>query len=302
MKQDENNMSGTSIKSLEELKVEMRTWMEAHPREYADFAAAMNGGGKVGLRMLGLMAKGKIKSLENDVAMQSGMNEPDFSSLLDAVAASDMPRQFFEEESDRRNAALAWLLFGRTYESVVENLETMIADSRFNGYRWLLTQLSKFIISRSIRNGNRTHAEWEEYRKYRKAVISGCVADMIEDTAVPTVATVDKAPKRRSLIEILDGKSELLEKIGEWIVSRHSGIDEAYLIIALKESGYDIDNIQEFHEALSGYFPDVRFVGLRAVQKQMKILETVVGMGRHAPKDKGKDREAIDLIRQFLSV
>jgi len=45
----------------------------------------------------------------------------------------------------------------------------------------------------------------------------------------------------------------------------------------------------------------VRFVGLRAVQKQLKLLETVVGMGKHAPKDKGKDREIIDSIKQFLS-
>lgn len=298
MRQDENNMPATSIKSLEGLKVEMRAWMESHPHEYADFAAAMNGGGKVGLRMLGLMAKGKIKSLENDVAMQSGLAEPDFSSLLDAVTASDMPSRFFKEESDRRNAVLAWLLYGRTYESIVEHLETMIADARFSGYRWLLTQLSRFIISRSIRNGNRTHADWEEYRRYRKAVISGCVADIIEDTAGPTMATVDKVLKRRSLIEILDDKSELFDKVGEWLVSRHSGIDEAYLIIALKESGYDIDNVQEFHEAVTNQFSDVR---LRAVQKQMKVLETVVGMGKHAPKDKGKDREIIDSIKQFLS-
>ena len=294
-------MPATSIKSLEGLKVEMRAWMESHPHEYADFAAAMNGGGKVGLRMLGLMAKGKIKSLENDVAMHSGLAEPDFSSLLDAVTASDMPSRFFKEESDRRNAVLAWLLYGRTYESIVEHLETMIADARFSGYRWLLTQLSRFIISRSIRNGNRTHADWEEYRRYRKAVISGCVADIIEDTAGPTMATVDKVLKRRSLIEILDDKSELFDKVGEWLVSRHSGIDEAYLIIALKESGYDIDNVQEFHEAVTNQFSDVRFVGLRAVQKQMKVLETVVGMGKHAPKDKGKDREIIDSIKQFLS-
>lgn len=179
----------------------------------------------------------------------------------------------------------------------------MITDTRFSGYRWMLTKLSEFIISRSIQNGSRTKEDWDEYRKYRKTVTSGCVVDMTDyDLSMITLCKAyDNAQTRNSLMEILHDNVGLSRKMGEWLMIRHSGTDEAYLIIALKELGYDIDSIQEFHETLVAQFPDVKFVGLRAVQKQLKQLETVVGMGKFAPKDKGNDRIAIDQIKQTLS-
>lgn len=300
-----NNKTTTapSIQTLEELRSEIKAWMKTHPHEYANFVASMNGGNKGGLRFLGLITKGKIMNLEDEVAFQTAMSEPDFSFLLDIVAQSDMPKQFFEEESDRRNAVLAWLLYSRTYESVVESLETLIGDTRFSGYRWMLTRLAQFIISHSIQKGNRTQADWNEYRKYRKAVTSGSVVDMVNYDAsmIENHKTTDNTQKRRNLMEILNDNADLADKIYDWVMVRHSGTDEAYLIIALKEMGYDIDNIQEFHEALTAQFPKVDFVGLRAVQKQIKQLETVVGMGKIAFKDRGKDRETIDLIKQTLS-
>ena len=296
-------MTDPSTKKLEELRAELKEWMETHPQKYANFVASMSGGDKGGLRLIGLMTKGKMMALEDECAIQSAMAEPDFSSLLENMVKSDVPKQFFEEESDRRNAILAWLLYGRTFESVVESLEAMIADARFSGYRWVLAQLSKFIISRSIQNGSRTQADWKKYRKYRNAVTSGCVVDMVKNDAsmIEAHKVADNMLKRRSLMSILDGNADLSDRIGEWVVSRHTGTDEAYLIIALKELGYGIDNIQEFHEALAAQFPEVKFVGLRAVQKQMKQLETVVGMSKHALKDKGNDRETINLIKQMLS-
>lgn len=295
-------VANLSPQTLEELKAEIKEWMKTHPHEYANFVASMNGGDKGGLRLLGLITKGKIMNWEDEVAFQTAMSEPDFSTLLDLVTQSDMPKQFFEEESDRRNAVLAWLLYSRTYESVVESLETLIADEHFSSFRWVLTRLAQFIISRSIQKGNRTQADWNEYRKYRKTVTSGSVVDLVnyDDSMIEPHKTADNTQKRRNLMEILNDNADLADKIYDWVIVRHSDTDEAYLIIALKEMGYDIDNIQEFHEALTDQFPKVDFVGLRAVQKQIKQLETVVG-GKFAFKDRGKDRETIDLIKQTLS-
>lgn len=302
MELDNIEKTDSPTKTLEELKTEIKVWMKVHPHEYANFVAAMNGS-NMGLRLLALMTKGKIKTLEDDVEVESCMANPNFSSLLSMVEKSDVPKQLFEEESDRRNAILAWLLFARTYESVVENLETMIADSRFSGYRWMLTRFTKFIISRSMQNGSRTKEDREEYRKYRKAVTSGCVVDMsdYDSSMIALCKAYDTTQTRNSLMEILHDKADLSHKMGEWLMIRHSGTDEAYLIIALKELGYDIDSIQEFHEALVAQYPDVKFVGLRAVQKQLKQLETVVGMGKFALKDKGNDRITINQIKQMLS-
>ena len=181
---------------------------------------------------------------------------------------------------------------------MVEHLEEMIASSRYGGYRWILTLLVKFIIRRSIRSGNRTKADWENYRNYRASVGGVNIAESVnlKEQAKSTPTTV-----RRTFSVIFANDSGMINRIGKWIIARHSGNDEAYLIIVLKELGYSVDNTQEFHEAIVAQFPDVRFVGLRAVQKQLKLLETVVGMGKHAPKDKGKDREIIDTIKQFLS-
>ena len=75
----------------------------------------------------------QIKGFEDMVALQIRVAEPDFASLIEPIMQSNALRQFFEEEDDMRNAALAWLLFGRTYENVVEQLEVMIASSRYGG-------------------------------------------------------------------------------------------------------------------------------------------------------------------------
>lgn len=298
---DENNNNNTGKifdKSFAKVKTEIQAWMIEHPREHSDFVAVMNSPENHGIQIMGQIAMDQIKGFEDMMALQISLAEPDFASLIKPIMQSDVLRQFFEEEDDLRNAALAWLLFGRTYENVVEQLEEMIASSKYGGYRWILTLLVKFIIHRSIRSGNRTKADWENYRNYRASV--GGV-NITESVNLKERAKSAPTTTRRSFSEIFANGSDIINRIGKWIIARHSGNDEAYLIIALKELGYSVDNTQEFHEAIVDQFPDVRFVGLRAVQKQLKLLETVVGMGKHAPKDKGKDREIIDSVKLFLS-
>lgn len=298
MDENKNNCSGKIFdKSFAEMKTEIREWMIEHPQEYSDFVAVMNSPENHGIQIMGQIAMDQIKGFEDMVALQISVAEPDFASLIEPIMQSDVLRQFFEDEDDLRNAALAWLLFGRTYENMVEHLEEMIASSRYGGYRWILTLLVKFIIHRSIRSGNRTKTDWENYRNYRASVGGVNIAESVnlKEQVKSTPTTI-----RRSFSEIFSNDSDIINRIGEWVTARHSGNDEAYLIIALKELGYSLDNKQEFHEAIVVQFPDVRFVGLRAVQKQLKLLETVVGMGKHAPKDKGKDREIIDTIKQFI--
>lgn len=299
MDETKNNCSGKIFeKSFTEMKTEIQAWMIEHPQEYSDFVAVMNSPENHGIQIMGQIAMDQIKGFEDMVALQISVAEPDFASLIEPIMQSDVLRQFFEEEDDLRNAALAWLLFGRTYENVVEHLEEMIASSRYGGYRWILTLLVKFIIHQSIRSGNRTKSDWENYRNYRASVggVNIVASINLKEQAKSTPTTI-----RRYFSEIFANDSDIINRIGEWVTARHSGNDEAYPIIALKELGYSLDNTQEFHEAIVAQFPDVRFVGLRAVQKQLKLLETVVGMGKHAPKDKGKDREIIDTIKQFLS-
>lgn len=299
MDENNNNNPGKIFdKSFAEMKTEIQAWMIEHPQEYSDFVAVMNSPENHGIQIMGQIAMDQIKGFEDMVALQISVAEPDFASLIEPIMQSDALRQFFEEEDDLRNAALAWLLFGRTYENVVEQLEEMISSNRYGGYRWILTLLVKFIILWSIRRGNRTKADWENYRNYRASVGGVNIAESVnlKEQAKSTSTTI-----RRSFSEIFANDSDIINRIGEWVTARHSGNDEAYLIIALKELGYPVDNTHEFHEAIVVQFPDVRFVGVRAVQKQLKLLETVVGMGKHAPKDKGKDREIINSIKLFLS-
>lgn len=85
-------VANLSPQTLEELKAEIKEWMKTHPHEYANFVASMNGGDKGGLRLLGLITKGKIMNWEDEVAFQTAMSEPDFSTLLDLVTQSDMPK------------------------------------------------------------------------------------------------------------------------------------------------------------------------------------------------------------------
>lgn len=299
MDETKNNSTGKIFeKSFAEMKTEIQAWMIEHPQEYSDFVAVMNSPENHGIQIMGQIAMDQIKGFEDRVALQISVAEPDFASLIEPIMQSDVLRQFFEDEDDLRNAALAWLLFGRTYEIMVEHLEEMIASSRYGGYRWILTLLVKFIIRRSIRSGNRTKADWDHYRNYRASVGGVNISESVnlKEQVRSTPTTI-----RRFFSEIFANDSDIINRIGELVTARHSGNDEAYLIIALKELGYPVGNTHEFHEAIVAQFPDVRFVGLRAVQKQLKLLETVVGMGKHAPKDKGKDREIINSTKLFLS-
>ncbi|KAA6315495.1 hypothetical protein EZS27_034051, partial [termite gut metagenome] len=110
-----------------------------------------------------------------------------------------------------------------------------------------------------------------------------------------------------SLAEMFSHKVEdkelLQNRIEEYIKTKHTNQDLARLKIALDELEYIKPvEIKPLRDALVGQYADqIQIVGERGIQNAYKELNAYIqGKGMFV-KDYGKDREAIDGIKEFLS-
>lgn len=205
---------------------------------------------------------------------------------------------------------LAWLYFGRSYECMVEQGETLIQNSKTNRlHKWLLSLMVKYIISRSISSGERTKEDWEEFRQYKKfqstEMLIGSTLEELSNIDEPTIINKKRGrPKdERNLEELLKPveKKELLLKIRNRIITKPKEKDIVYLKIAMEENNLlEECDIAPFYRALSDYF-NVRLIGLRGVQNAYKELSETIGKTGIRLMDKGADRTSIDEIKAFLS-
>lgn len=239
----------------------------------------------------------------------------DFSSLEDMLTNSDLAERLVHEFHDTNRqsivpAMLSWLYFGRSYECMVEQGETLIQNSKTNRlHKWLLSLMVKYIISRSISSGERTKEDWEEFRQYKKfqstEMLIGSTLEELSNIDKPTIINKKRGrPKdERNLEELLKPveKKELLLKIRNRIITKPKEKDIVYLKIAMEENNLlEECDIAPFYRALSDYF-NVRLIGLRGVQNAYKELSETIGKTGIRLMDKGADRTSIDEIKAFLS-
>lgn len=209
-------------------------------------------------------------------------------------------------------AMLAWLYFGRSYECMVEQGESLIHNSKTNRvHRWILSLLVKYIIHKSISSGERTKEDWEEFRLYKHSLSTDTVVESALEEAKTSDGNSNNAinkkrgrPKdERSLKELLkpEENEELLSKIRNRILTKPKEKDIVYLKIALEEEGllHECD-IAPFYRTLSEYY-NIRLIGLRGVQNAYKELTETIGKTGIRLMDKGKDRASIDEFKTFLS-
>lgn len=302
--------------SFEEFKLLIKEWLDTHPKEYGSFVEEMNRKDSTGFQKVFMLVVKIIPKYKNEVKKRMYNDTlKDFSSLEDMLTNSDLAERLVHEFHDTNRqsivpAMLAWLYFGRSYECMVEQGETLIQNSKTNRlHKWLLSLMVKYIISRSISSGERTKEDWEEFRQYKKfqstEMLIGSTLEELSNIDKPTIINKKRGrPKdERNLEELLKPveKKELLLKIRNRIITKPKEKDIVYLKIAMEENNLlEECDIAPFYRALSDYF-NVRLIGLRGVQNAYKELSETIGKTGIRLMDKGADRTSIDEIKAFLS-
>ena len=304
--------------SFEDFKQLIKEWLDAHPKEYGSFVEEMNRTNSAGFQKVFMLVVRLVPKYKDAVKKRmSDDTLKDFSSLESILTNSNLAENLVNEfqNTDKHSivpAMLAWLYYGRSYECMVEQGESLIHNNKTNRvHRWILSLLVKYIIHKSISSGERTKEDWEEFRLYKHSLSTDTVIESTLDKAITfgdnkNTGTNKKRgrPKdERNLKELLKpgANEELLSKIRDRILTKPKEKDIVYLKIALEEEGLLYEcNIAPFYRALSEHY-NIRLIGLRGVQDAYKELTETIGKTGIRLMDKGKDRASIDEFKTFLS-
>ena len=302
--------------SFEDFKRLVKEWLDTHPQEYGSFVEEMNRKDSAGFQKVFMLVVKSVPKYKNEVKKRMYNDTlKDFSSLEGMLTNSDLAKRLIDEfhNTSRQSivpAMLAWLYFGRSYECMVEQGETLVQNSKTNRlHKWLLSLMVKYIIHRSISSGERTKEDWEEFRQYKKSqsteMLVESALEELSNFNKPTIISKKRGrPKdERTLEELLKPieKEELLSKIRNRILTKPKEKDIVCLKIALEEENLlEECDIAPFYRALSDCF-NVRLIGLRGVQNAYKELSETIGKTGIRLMDKGEDRASIDEVKTFLS-
>lgn len=299
-------------KDFEQFKQEIKDWLDCHPREYDMFVAEVNNKSATGLHKvfkLGwklapqMMLKYQTEchgDLTDEHRLQSYSADTDAAKLL--------VEEFYNVESDSIvPAMLAWLYYGKCYESMVIQLEVETHNPANNYFEKKVAALMiKLIINSSIRNKMRTREDWQNFHQEKKAIEENRVIETsIEDLSVNDKPTEEKPPtdERTSLTlkDYLHGNQEqILKKIRLRVSTQHTGTDLARLYFALQEeellTGCDVTT---FHKLLVNELPNCDLKTVRNLQVSVKRLNDDTNKGKI--KDSGIERSFINEWKAYLT-
>ena len=130
-------------------------------------------------------------------------------------------------------AMLAWLYYGKCYETMVNQLETEVNNPRNNFIEQKIAAIMmRVVIKSSIRNKMRTKEDWENFKCEKKAikeenVMESCIEEL-ETVNEPITETPINAEQSLHLRDYLLGDKEtLLERIKLRVSTQHTGTDLA---------------------------------------------------------------------------
>lgn len=253
---------------------EVKTWMETHPHEYAEFSAKMKEQGIGAILKLGEEAFFASPTFKQKVEMMVSTGQFDASALLESLSPSDFAANYFKGKNDDLMAMAAWIKFGESPELIVRELDKEIVGQDKRKYRGILSSLLKLF--------------WDKYfqRRYmQRKEISSSIQNLLEQSSSPT------------LLCSQDGS--MLMRIGEWASCRCSGMDTAHLYIALIETG-ELNArmpLTQFVDAMRAAYPNNSIVGVRQLQKSVSYLQNLSPNRKQYGKDEPEHRFAIDAIK-----
>lgn len=288
---------------------DLKAWMEGHPREYGEFAAAMGEADLLEVFLMGQSAFSASPEFQKRLEDMIDLDNLDLEELLKILRESGYAQIVLSGQSEDsewekyRMLFAAWLKYGRSSEMLIENIEdaAQLIDNR--QYQWQLTKFLKAFMTREIENNHRTRKELKEFLDFRKSVDNGDLANWVLDgidESKPTYKVSEDKELVHDLTSLLSSHdSETVMRIGNWTQTHVSGVDIAHLYIALVESG-ELDAgrpVKQFAGILAATFPESKIVGERQVQKSVNVLQSLSPNRKRYVKDEPEHRFAIDKIK-----
>lgn len=122
----------------------VKEWMEAHPQEYAQFAARMKTEGIGGILKLGEDAFRLSPDFQQEVERMVTTGRFDVSSLLEHLTLSDFAKNYLREKNEDHMAMAAWVKYGESApEQVADELDKAVVAQDKRTYREMLSSLFK---------------------------------------------------------------------------------------------------------------------------------------------------------------
>lgn len=297
---------------FEQFKQDVKEWLDSHPKEYDRFVAEVNNKSAIGMQKvfkLGMKLAPKMMRKYQEECHGDLTDETRLQNYsADADAAKLLVEEFHNLQDDSiAPAMLAWLYYGKCYETMVTQLEAETQNSANNFFEKKIAALMiKVVINSSIRNKMRTKEDWKNFRQEKKIIEDDCVLETtIEELTVDDKPIEEKTPtgeqSSRTFKDYLLGNHErILEKIKLRISTQHTGTDLARLYFALQEEGLLAScDVTTFHKLLVNELPNCDLKTVRNLQISIKKLNDCTSRGKI--KDNGIERSLINEWRAYLT-
>lgn len=253
----------------------VKEWMEAHPQEYAQFAARMKTEGIGGVLKLGEDAFRLSPDFQQEVERMVTTGRFDVSSLLEHLTLSEFAENYLREKNEDHMAMAAWVKYGESApEQVADELDKAVVAQDKRTYREMLSSQFKLFWGKFFQRV-------ELHRRCREA----------EGRETFTA---------ESFQHMLASQDEnRVKRIGAWLGYGRSGMDIAHLYFALAETA-EISSkvaVTDFVASLKAAYPQHSIVGHRQVQKSVNYLKNLSPNRKQYGKDEPEHRFAIDIIK-----
>lgn len=295
---------------FERFKQEIKEWLNSHPEEYDRFVAEVNDKSAIGLYKVFNVGMRLAPKLMHRYRTECHGDLAEERKIQDYVADTDTAKSLVDEFHSINKgsivpAMLAWLYYGKCYETMVNQLEAEANNPRNSFIEQKIAAIMiRVVIKSSIRNKMRTKEDWESFKREKKAIEEKNVMEScIEELAVvdEPIAEVPVNTEQPLLLGdyLLGDKEILLERIKLRVSTQHTGTDLARLYFALQEEQLlSHCDVTTFHRLLVNEMPNCDLKSVRNLQIAIKKLNDSTNKGKI--KDCGMERTYINEWRSYL--
>lgn len=295
---------------FERFKQEIKEWLDGHPEEYDRFVAEVNDKSAIGLYKVFNVGMRLAPKLMRRYRAECHGDLADERKIQDYAADADTAKLLVDEfhSIDKGSivpAMLAWLYYGKCYETMVNQLEAEANNPRNNFIEQKIAAIMvRVVIKSSIRNKMRTKEDWESFRREKRAIEEGNVMESCIEELEPMNEVITEMPTNteQSLClrdYLLGDKEALMERIKLRVSTQHTGTDLARLYFALQEEQLlSHCDVTTFHKLLGNELPNCDLKSVRNLQIATKKLNDSTNKGKI--KDYGMERTYINEWRSYL--
>ena len=296
---------------FEHFKQEIKEWLDCHPEEYDRFVAEVNDKSAIGLYKIFNVGMRLSPKLMHRYRTECHGDLAEERKIQDYAADADTAKSLIDEfhSIDKDSivpAMLAWLYYGKCYETMVNQLEAEANNPRNSFIEQKIAAIMiRVVIKSSIRNKMRTKEDWESFKREKKALEEGNVMEScIEELEAVDEPIVEASTKEEQTLYLrdylLDDKETLLERIKLRVSTQHTGTDLARLYFALQEEQLlSRCDVTTFHRLLANEMPNYDLKSVRNLQIAIKKLNDSTNKGKI--KDCGMERTYINEWRSYLT-